>query len=144
MEFVGALTLVCAALFTGAAVYISVAEHPAREGLSDGPMLAQWKPSYTRGFQMQASLALIGALLGVWASYATGDWRWLAGALLLGSNWPFTLFAILPINKQLEAMPVDAPGPELRKLMNRWGQLHSVRSALGALATLVFFWAAIS
>lgn len=144
MDLAGVLSLVCAALFTGAAAYITIAEHPAREGLDDGPMLAQWKPSYTRGFQMQASLAMAGFLLGVWTSYSTGDWRWLAGGLLLGANWPFTLFAILPINKQLEAMSADDPAPELRGLMSRWGQLHSIRSTLGALSTLVFFWALVT
>lgn len=137
----GQLALVVAALFTGAAVYINIAEHPARLSLEDGPLLAQWKPSYKRGFAMQASLAVAGCLLGLWAWYLTGNWRWGFGAIVLVSNWPFTLLAIMPVNNRLMAISVDSPGDDLRALMTTWGRRHAVRSALGAAATVIFVWA---
>ncbi|MGH6835475.1 MAG: DUF1772 domain-containing protein [Methylocella sp.] len=139
----GQFALVTAALFTGAAVYVNVAEQPARLALDDRALLVEWKPAYQRGFAMQAPLAIIGFLLGIIAARSAMDWRWLAGALLLLANWPFTLIVIMPTNKLLTAIEPHRAGPSSRELIEKWGRLHAVRSALGAAATTLFLWASL-
>jgi hypothetical protein len=95
------IALVVATLFAGAALYISLVEHPARLRLEDAPMLAQWQPSYTRALPVQAGLAVLGGVVGLIAWYQLRNWKWLAGSIVLLANWPFTLFMIMPTNKRL-------------------------------------------
>jgi hypothetical protein len=138
----GLLALVIAAAFAGAAIYINIAEHPARLGLPVGTLLTQWKPSYTRGFAMQASLAVLGGISGALAWWASRDGLWLAGAIVLVANWPFTLLFIMPTNLRLMATAPESADVATRALLERWGRLHAVRSVLGAIATLLFLLAA--
>lgn len=132
------LALMAATLFASAAAYITLVEHPARLGLDDAALLAQWQPSYTRALPIQAGLAIVGGVAGLVAFYQLRDWPWLVGSLVLLANWPFTLLVIMPTNKRLLAMPIRDAGPESRLLLLRWGRLHAVRTALGAVAAVVF------
>ena len=134
----GLLALVSGSIFFGAAIYINVAEQPARLALDDAGALAQWRPAYKRGFAMQAPLAALSALLGATAWWTTGDLLWALGGVLMLLNWPYTLIAIMPTNRQLE---MTASG-RTREHLVRWGQLHGVRSVLGATATAIYLIAA--
>lgn len=132
------IALTLAAAFFGAALYINVAEHPARMLLDDRNALAQWSPSYARAFNLQGGLAVLSAIAGFAAVWLTGDWGWAVGAALMLANWPYTLLGILPLNNRLNAIaPADA-GPEARTMLARWNRLHAVRTALSGLAVLSF------
>jgi hypothetical protein len=137
----GLLALVTASIFFGAAVYINIAEHPARLGLPDGAALAEWGPAYRRGFAMQAPIAVISALFGGAAWWTTSDLLWAVGAVVMIANWPYTLLAIMPTNHLLEAT-ASGGDRDTRERLVRWGHLHAVRSALSAVATLIYLVAA--
>ena len=122
--------LLCTGLFAGAAIYVSLVEHPAR--LACGPVLAiaEFGPSYRRGAVMQASLAVGGCLTAVAAWTQGSPTPVLIAGLLLGSLIPFTLIVILPTNKRL----LDGG---LAALLARWGHLHAVRSVVSGVAFLL-------
>src|SRR5216684_4362133 len=102
----GLVALIAAAIFTGAALYVNVAEQPARLSLDDRALLTEWKPSYKRGAAMQAPLALVGFLLAVIAWWQTSRAGFLIGGVAIVAAWPWTLIGIKPTNDALLATEV--------------------------------------
>jgi anthrone oxygenase-like protein len=102
MDLITALVATMAAgVFTGAAVYITSVEHPARVSCGSVLAVTEFGPSYKRAAVMQASLAIIGASAGI-ARWATGAGiGWVVGGVALGAVVPFTLVVILPTNHRL-------------------------------------------
>jgi hypothetical protein len=137
----GELALATAAIFTGAALYVNVAEQPARLKLDTRALLTEWQPSYERAAIMQAGLVLVSGALGFIAFLLTYDWRWVLGALLILAPWPYTMFIIMPTNRVLKHTAPEQATDETRGLILQWGRLHMGRSALGVLAVAAYLWA---
>src|SRR5688572_4480713 len=95
------LAVVCCGLFTGAAIYISLVEHPARLECGVPLALTEFRASYRRAALLQASLAVVGSLAAGAAWLSGAGTGWLLGGLLLVSVVPFTLLVILRTNKAL-------------------------------------------
>jgi hypothetical protein len=141
---IGHLALVAAVIFFGAAFYVNVVEQPARLTLDDRALLAEWKPAYKRGAAMQAPLALMGFALAMIAWWQNPHPGFLIGAIAMIAPWPWTLFGIKPTNDALLATDPEQAGPQSRASIVRWGALHAVRTALGAIASLALLWACMS
>ena len=130
----------CAALFAGAALYINVAEHPARMGLETGVAAKQWASSYKRATWLQAPLALLGFAAGVTAWFLGASIVWLVAAVLIGAVVPFTFIAVMRTNNKLLALGRDLASAETRALLETWGKLHAVRTGLSLVATVLCIW----
>jgi uncharacterized membrane protein len=130
---------VCAGLFSGAALYVNLVEHPAR--LACGPELAvrEFAPSYKRATVLQASLAVVGSLAGIGGAWKPAESKLLVASLLLIAVVPFTLVVILPTNKRLLDPSLD-PKSSDATLLTRWGRLHAVRTFLSSVAFVIFVW----
>jgi hypothetical protein len=127
-----------AALFAGAALYINVAEHPARMALDTKFAAAQWAPSYRRATWLQAPLALLSLVAGLGSWLLGAGLGWAIAALLIGAVIPFTLIGIMPTNRRLLAPGRDLGAPETRTLLERWAKLHAVRTVLSVTATVLY------
>jgi len=137
MVFLIVATL-AAGIFAGAAIYVSVVEHPARLSCGTEIAVREFAPSYKRGAIMQASLAIAGCVAGVIGGWSLNDTGSIVAALLLGIIVAFTLIVILPTNKRLLDPALDASGAEAASLLRRWGRLHAVRSVFSVAAFLIF------
>ena len=132
-----------AGIFAGAAVYINVVQHPAAAQLGTATPVRFFGPMYSRAAPMQASLALVGALAGLWTWWTGSGGLWLLGAVLLGFVIPFTLLAIMPTNNRLTDDDLDPSSAEAAALLDRWSRLHGVRSLASVVAFLLFLVALI-
>ena len=132
------LATACSGIFAGAAIYVSVVQHPAVLQVGNAIAAKSFPPMYRRATPMQAGLAVVGSLSALLAWLTGSGVLWLLGALVLGFVVPFTLFAIKPVNDQLLAPGLDLSAPEVPELLRRWGVLHRVRSGSSALAFLLF------
>jgi hypothetical protein len=127
----------CSGVFFGAALYISLAQHPAL--LEVGAPFASrfFAPMYRRAAVLQVALAAVGTVSGLWAWWWGSGLPWLIGAVLLFSVVPFTLIRIAPVNHELLAPGRDPEAADTELLLRRWGWLHAFRTVLSGLSFVV-------
>lgn len=125
-------------LFTGAALYINLVEHPARLSCGTAAALMEWRPSYQRATVMQAPLAVIGTVAGLAAWFMGAGQMWVIGAVLMAAIIPFTLVVIFPTNAFLLSPAAEVDLPSATASLVRWNRLHAVRTVLSAGAFLLF------
>jgi hypothetical protein len=125
----------CSGVFFGAALYISLVQHPAALEMGNDFARRFFRPMYRRAAVLQASLALIGCASAIAAWLSGAGHLWLTAAVLIGSAVPFTLVVIKPVNDAL-LQNRDA-ALEVGALLTRWGYLHWARTVASGLAFLL-------
>jgi uncharacterized membrane protein len=135
LQFIAVLSCT---IFSGAAIYINVAEHPARMACGTELAATVFGPSYRRAAAMQVSLALVATGAGLLSWWIEGKALWLIGTMMIFAVIPFTLIAIMPTNRRLLDPRLDRSSEETRRLLQQWGTLHAVRSILSLAASCVF------
>ena len=131
--------------FFGAAVYISIVQHPAT--MKAGIPVAEkfFPPMYNLAAPMQIVSALGGTLAGLaqwW--FLGGSVLWTVGAALLIFVIPFTVIILKPINDQLLDSKVQRTESETENLLNQWAPRHWIRSIASGLSFAVYIWASIT
>ena len=132
------LATLAAGLFAGAAIYIDLAEQPARKHIDIAPALTEWRPSYKRAAVVQPLLAAVGFLSALAAWLTGASLWWLVGGVLLVAVIPYTLIVVFPTNNKLLDPAIDKNPDLARRLLTRWGRLHTVRSIMSLAAFLAF------
>src|SRR4028118_457802 len=127
-----------AGLFAGAAIYIDLAEQPARRQIDTSAAWAEWRPSYKRAAVVQPLLAGVGFLSAVAAGLMGASVWWLVGGVLLVAVIPYTLVVVFPTNNKLLDPAIEKDPDLVRRLLVRWGRLHTVRSIMSLATFLVF------
>jgi len=130
-------TLACG-IFTGAAIYINLVEHPARMKCGTTLAATEFGPSYHRAAVMQASLAAVGSIIAMAAWWMGSSSWWLVGGIFLFAVIPFTLIVVMPINKKLLCPDLDKDSDLAHGLLTTWNRLHAVRTFLSFIAFLIF------
>jgi hypothetical protein len=127
------VAIMCSALFAGAALYITLVEHPARMSAGISVALQEFRPSYRRAAVFQISMAVLACVSGFAVSLFTSQWIWSLGGGLTGLMLPFTVIFIMPTNHILLDPHVSLNEYDAQKVLNRWGRLHLIRTIAGML-----------
>jgi len=131
------LARVAAAMFTGAAFYITLVEQPARMQLQSSLAIAAFCAELPRVERMQPLLLLVSlmAALSSWSQRpATST---LLASVCLALILPLSFGWLVPINRRLRTASADERAAFGMALLSRWGKLHALRSCLGLLGTVL-------
>ncbi|MEO9633797.1 MAG: DUF1772 domain-containing protein [Parasphingorhabdus sp.] len=144
MILIEVLALFLCGTFFGAAVYISIAQHPATMQTGIPFASAFFPPMYGLAAPMQIVCALGGTLAGVAMWFLGDNILWLVGAIVLLFVIPFTIIILKPINDKLLDTEAARSEGEIEKLLKSWAPRHWVRSIASGLSFITYLWASVA
>ncbi len=144
MILVEFLALFFCGTFFGAAIYISIAQHPASMKAGVAFAARFFPPMYNLAAPMQIALAVGGTVGGLIQWFLTAEAFWAVGAALLVFVIPFTLIVLKPINDQLLDSNAELSDTQVEVLLRQWAPRHWVRSIASGLSFVAYLWASLS
>jgi hypothetical protein len=136
LQFVSVLS---AALFTGAAFTMALAEPVAVKG--DERECQRWR---RRTMRIQNFLAAAGALAGALAWLVGGGLLWIVGAVFAFAVIPCSLPAMRKDGRPLSGPPPAVGTGSAHALQIRWTGLHALRSVFGFVASCIYVTLAVN
>ncbi len=115
----------------------------------NGLVLTQWRRLYGLGASIAPPLALVSATCSFLNAYnlyhpqvLSRTYKFIGAGLCTLAIVPFTLFGIVPTNKELEAREEGKTGKrdvDTRQLLRQWSNLNAVRAIMTLAGTLLAF-----
>ena len=126
-------------LFSGAAIYISLTEHPPRTLLSFSSILALYRTNAARIRAVLTTLAAVTALAAIVAAMLGSGIGWLVGGAIHAAAVVFLLTNGARISEELDGLGTG-PGSEAagKKLLQRQAMHYSLLSLAGLVAQGLF------
>ena len=129
-------------VFAGVVIRMTVVEHPARLACGTEIALRVWRASHHRATAMGVTLVVAAVASGSERWLQSGALPWALGAAVLISVFPMTVWAILPVEKQLLDPSRDPASADTRLLLDTWGRRHAWRTILALASAILYAWAA--
>jgi hypothetical protein len=132
------VALFCCALVAGAAVYVSLVEHPAIAEAGGKLAVGYLLFSQPRPVLYQGAFGVIGGIAGIVAGIAGGDFSRLAGGVMLLVSTLYQLTVVVPATRKVTSLAASDQAAELPRRLARLSRINAVQS-LGSLAALLIF-----
>ena len=134
------LATLCAGLWTGAALYIGLIEHPSSVKLGLSPAVEYFRHMSKRTAPFMMLLSATSGVAACWTWWLGSETAWLVGGLLQIGMFPLTAVFIVPTNIKLIKIDPLAQPDQTTTLLNNWGNMHWLRVAVGSAAFPLFLW----
>lgn len=133
------IALFCCALYSGAAVYISLVETPSIETTGRQFIGVYVLAAQPRPLLFQSTFGFVGSLAGCLAGLTGAGAGWLAGGIIVLLSTLFHLFFIVPETRSILARATSGDPEQIEAIsLARIASLYAVASMSGLAALFLF------
>lgn len=120
----------------GIALTATVIVHPILVMAKKETAIEVFKPFFDKTHIWVLVLSIVITILALIYSIMTGNWWWFGVSMLMHLNGPYTIFFMMPLNNRLMAKDVNPLSEQTATDIQKWGELHLVRTILNGIIFL--------